>query len=171
MNDVSPEQLETKSDGVDVSALSQLLSFHLRMLVLEVNRAYDRAFDGTAVAGGTGKLTTMMLVAANPGISQGRVGAVMSKDRPAMVRIVDHLEHAGLLRRARPPGERRRYGLWLTPRGQTKVAEYMRMAVDYDEAFFGVLSTRERSDLARILRKLRKTYQGETLGANADGSE
>lgn len=158
------------ADSVDVSVLSQLLSFHLRMLLLEVNRAYDRAFAGTAVEGGTGKLTTMMLVAANPGISQGRVGAVMSKDRPAMARIVAHLEHEALLRRIRPPGERRRYGLFLTTRGRAQIDDYMRRAVAYDERFFGVLSPHERSDLARILRKLRATYQGETLGVKIDDS-
>lgn len=168
MNDAPPERLGEEQGSVDVSVLSQLLSFHLRMLLLEVNRAYDRAFADTAVAGGTGKLTTVILVAANPGISQGRVGAVMSKDRPAMVRIVDHLEREGLLRRTRPHGERRRYGLWLTPRGRAKVAEYMRMAVEYDDGFFGVLSARERADLARILRKLRKTHQSQTLGVSVD---
>lgn len=157
------------ADSVDVSVLSRLLSFDLRMLLLEVNRAYDRAFAGTAVEGGIGKLTTMMLVATNPGISQGRIGAVMSKDRPAMARIVAHLEHEALLRRIRPPGERRRYGLFLTAHGRAQIDEYMRRAINQDRNFFAVLNQRERSELARILRKLRATYQGQTFGVRIDG--
>jgi DNA-binding MarR family transcriptional regulator len=143
--------------------LSDLLSFHVRMLSLEVNRAYDRAFAETPLAGGTGKLTALMLVATNPGISQGQIGIVLSKDRPAMVRIIDHLEQQGLVTRTRAAGERRRYGLFLTARGRASVARYMRMALAYDEAFFAVLNARERSDLGRLLRKMRAACQAETL--------
>ncbi len=133
------------------------------MLSLEVNRAYDRAFAETPLAGGTGKLTALMLIATNPGISQGQVGIVLSKDRPAMVRIIDHLEQEGLVVRTRAARERRRYGLFLTAQGRTSIARYMRIALDYDEAFFAVLNARERSDLGRLLRKMRTAYQAETL--------
>jgi DNA-binding MarR family transcriptional regulator len=133
------------------------------MLSLEVNRAYDRAFADTPLAGGTGKLTALMLIATNPGISQGQVGIVLSKDRPAMVRIIDHLEQEGLVARTRAAQERRRYGLFLTAQGRASIARYMRIALDYDEAFFAVLNARERSDLGRLLRKMRARYQAETL--------
>jgi DNA-binding MarR family transcriptional regulator len=149
--------------AVDLSVLSDLLSFHVRMLSLEVNRAYDRAFAETPLAGGTGKLTALMLIATNPGISQGQVGIVLSKDRPAMVRIIDILEQEGLVTRKRAAQERRRYGLFLTAQGRASIARYMRLALDYDEAFFAVLNARERSDLGRLLRKMRAAYQSETL--------
>jgi DNA-binding MarR family transcriptional regulator len=156
-------QMPNPHCAVDLSVLSDLLSFHLRMLSLEVNRAYDRAFAETPLAGGTGKLTALMLIATNPGISQGQVGIVLSKDRPAMVRIIDLLEQEGLVVRQRAAGERRRYGLALTARGRASIARYMRMALDYDEAFFSVLNARERGDLGRLLRKMRAAYQAETL--------
>jgi DNA-binding MarR family transcriptional regulator len=149
--------------SVDLTVLSDLLSFHVRMLSLEVNRAYDRAFADTPLVGGTGKLTALMLIATNPGISQGQVGIVLSKDRPAMVRIIDHLEQEALVVRTRAGGERRRYGLFLTAQGRASTARYMRIALDYDEAFFAVLNARERSDLGRLLRKMRTAYQAETL--------
>jgi DNA-binding MarR family transcriptional regulator len=136
------------------------------MLSLEVNRAYDRAFAETPLAGGTGKLTALMLIATNPGISQGQVGIVLSKDRPAMVRIIDLLEQEGLVARTRAAGERRRYGLFLTAQGRTRIARYMRIALDYDEAFFSVLNARERSDLGRLLRKMRAAYQAETMAVD-----
>lgn len=156
------------AEPLDVSVLSGLVSFHLRMLLLEVNRAYDRAFAGTAMAGGTGKLTTLMLVAANPGMSQGHIGTVLNKDRPAMARIVAHLEAEGLIRRQRPPAERRRYGLFLTPRGRANVARYMRTAQSYDEDFFGGLTRAERATFTRLLRKLRVVHQAHTLGLAPD---
>ncbi len=154
---------DTRPVPVDLTVLAGLLSFHIRMLSLEVNRAYDRAFAETPIGGGTGKLTALMLVATNPGISQGQIGTLLSKDRPAMVRIIDHLEQEGLVVRTRAAQERRRYGLFLTAQGRASIAHYMRIAVDYEESFFAVLSARERSDLGRLLRKMRTAYQAETL--------
>jgi DNA-binding MarR family transcriptional regulator len=163
----SKARLEDRPDvqqvSVDLTALSDLLSFHVRMLSLEVNRAYDRAFAETPLAGGTGKLTALMLIATNPGISQGQVGVVLSKDRPAMVRIIDLLEQEGLVTRQRAVQERRRYGLFLTAQGRASIARYMRLALAYDESFFAVLNARERTDLGRLLRKMRAVYQAETL--------
>jgi len=149
---------------LDISPLTDLLSFHLRMLVLAVNRAYDEAFAETPLAGGTGKLTALMLIGANPGISQIEIGEVLSKDRPAMVRIIDHLEGEGMVLRQRRPQERRRYELTLTARGRASVKRFMRIAQDYDGRFFSPLDPGERRELARLLRKLRLVYQSETLG-------
>jgi len=149
---------------LDISPLTNLLSFHMRMLVLAVNRAYDEAFAETPLAGGTGKLTALMLIGANPGISQIEIGEVLSKDRPAMVRIIDHLEQEGMVLRRRRPQERRRYELTLTARGRASVARFMQIARDYDDRFFSPLEASERAELARLLRKLRLVYQSETLG-------
>jgi DNA-binding MarR family transcriptional regulator len=148
----------------DISVLTRLLSFQLRMLSHSLNRAYDDAFSDTEASSGTGKLTTLLLVSANPGISQTEAGRVQNKDRAAMVRIVDHLERAGLLRRSRDPAERRRHMLSLTPRGKTEIKRYMAIAEAYDEGFFSIITKSERVQLARIVRKLRGFYQPETLG-------
>ncbi|MCB8883535.1 MarR family transcriptional regulator [Acidisoma cellulosilytica] len=155
---------EAKPALLDISPLTDLLSFHMRMLVLAVNRAYDEAFAPTPLAGGTGKLTTLMLIAANPGMSQSDIGRVLSKDRPAMVRIIDHLEAEKLVLRKRHPEERRRYELVLTAQGRASVKRFMAIAQTYDETFFAPLSDREKTNLSRILRKLRLAYQSDTLG-------
>ena len=149
---------------LDISPLTSLLSFHMRMLVQAVNRAYDNAFAETPLAGGTGKLTALMLIASNPGISQSEIGRVLSKDRPAMVRIIDHLEAEALVQRTPHPTERRRHELVLTKRGRSSVKSFMKVAEVYDEDFFSPLSAREKSELGRLLHKLRLAYQPDTLG-------
>ena len=151
-------------DGRDISILTDMLSFQLRMLSFALNRAYDDAFSATEASSGTGKLTTLLLVAANPRISQTEVGRVLGKDRARMVRIVNHLERAGLLRRDPDPGERRRNALTLTARGRAQIDRYMAIALTYDTNFFAPLTKAERGSLARIARKLRRIHQPETLG-------
>lgn len=129
-----------------------------------VNRAYDEAFADTPLAGGTGKLTSLMLIGANPGISQSEIGRILGKDRPAMVRIIARLEDDGLVQRERRGGELRRYHLELTPLGRRRSAEFMALAQSYDEAFFAPLDKAEQKELARLLRKLRTVYQPDSLG-------
>jgi DNA-binding MarR family transcriptional regulator len=150
----------------DISILTNLLSFQLRMLSHSVNRAYDDAFRETEVSSGTGKLTTLLLVSANPGISQTEAGRVQNKDRAAMVRIIDQLEQSRLITRKADPAERRRHRLVLTPRGAAEVKHYMAIAQGYDDAFFSALSAAERRGLVRIIRKLRRFHQPETLGVD-----
>jgi DNA-binding MarR family transcriptional regulator len=154
-------------NGPDISVLTDMLSFQLRMLSQAINRAYDEAFSATEASSGTGKLTTLLLVSANPGMSQSEAGRVLGKDRPAMVRIVDHLERAGLLRRGQDPAERRRHALTLTTRGEAEIGRYMAIAKAYDDAFFSVLTEEERRGLVRIARKLRRIHQPETLGLDS----
>jgi DNA-binding MarR family transcriptional regulator len=148
----------------DISVLTDFLSFQLRMLSHSLNRAYEDAFSETEASSGTGKLTTLLLVSANPGISQTEAGRAQNKDRAAMVRIVDHLEWSGLLKRSRDPTERRRHMLTLTQRGRMEIKRYMAIAEAYDRGFFSVLTQAEQRSLARIVRKLRRFYQPETLG-------
>lgn len=152
----------------DITVLTSLLSFQLRMLSHSINRAYSEAFADTDAATGTGKLTTLLLVSANPGISQSEAGRVQHKDRAAMVRIVDHLEQSGLLVREPDPAERRRHRLVLTRRGVAEVKRYIRIAKTYDETFFSVLNPAEQRSLVRIVRKLRRIHQPETLGLDGE---
>jgi DNA-binding MarR family transcriptional regulator len=150
----------------DISILTSLLSFQLRMLSHSINRAYNEAFAETEASSGTGKLTTLLLVSANPGISQTEAGRVQNKDRAAMVRIIDQLEQSQLITRSQDPDERRRHRLVLTRRGATEVKRYMAIAQAYDSGFFSVLSEAERKSLVRIVQKLRRNHQPETLGLN-----
>jgi hypothetical protein len=43
----------------------------------------------------------------------------------------------------------------------------MKIAQRYDKTFFSPLNTEEKTELTRLLRKLRLVYQGETLGMKA----
>ena len=150
--------------GVNPSFLPRLISFHLRGLAVHLNRAYDRTFEGTPVARGTGKLTTLFLVAANPGISPAEIARALGKDRAAMVRLIDHIEAEGLLVRRPSPVGRRSQALMVTEKGRRQLARYERMAKAYDAEFFAGLTERERELLRRIVIKLRRLHHFGTFG-------
>ncbi len=96
---------------VDLDILGDLLSFYIRVLNLVVSRDLDAAMRGTPVARGTGKISTLLLVAANPGIRPSVIAHFNMKDRSAMMRILADLRRAGLIEQRVSDRERRAHEL------------------------------------------------------------
>ena len=65
-----PPQVPRTADisEIDLDILGGLLSFYIRVINLVLGRDLDGKMRGTPVARGTGKISTLLLVAANPGI-------------------------------------------------------------------------------------------------------
>src|SRR3977135_3807537 len=61
-------------------------------------------------------------------VSQGRLAELLKIHRTIMVKVVDGLEEAGLVRRARDPADRRRYALAPTTDGEAPPAGLPRAA-------------------------------------------
>ena len=146
---------------IDIDILGDLLSFYIRVINLVLGRDLDNQMQGTPVARGTGKISTLLLVAANPGIRPSVIAHFVMKDRSAMVRILSQLRRAGLLRQSVSATERRAHELYLTPKGQAIVAQVRDIATRQSEAFFAMLSGEERQTLHRLLEKV---YHSVTAG-------
>jgi DNA-binding MarR family transcriptional regulator len=140
--------------GVDLDVLGNLLSFYIRVINLVLGRDLDGKMRGTPVARGTGKISTLLLVAANPGIRPSVIAHFNMKDRSAMVRIISQLRRAGLLRQSVSASERRAHELHLTPKGQAVVDQVRAIATAQSDAFFSMLSHEERKVLGTILDKV-----------------
>ena len=82
--------------------------------------------------------------------SQRALGDALRLNRSVMVQIVDELEAAGYVVRARNPVDRRAYALELTGAGQSKVTEAQEVLGRVHDALFGVLSAAEREELHRL---------------------
>ncbi|GAA1584453.1 hypothetical protein GCM10009678_78900 [Actinomadura kijaniata] len=75
-------------------------------------------------------------------------------DKSAMVRLVDELEHGGLVRRERAPHDRRAYAVVMTADGERTLAAARRVAADVGERLFGRLRPAERDQLVNLLSLL-----------------
>jgi DNA-binding MarR family transcriptional regulator len=159
-----PPQVPRTADisGIDLDILGGLLSFYIRVINLVLGRDLDGRMRGTPVARGTGKISTLLLVAANPGIRPSVIAHFNMKDRSAMVRILGQLRRAGLLRQSVSATERRAHELHLTPKGHAVVAEVRAIATRQSDAFFAMLSPEERRVLGGILDKVYRSVIGET---------
>jgi DNA-binding MarR family transcriptional regulator len=148
--------------GVDLDIFSDLLSFYIRVINLVLGRDLDHKMRGTPVARGTGKISTLLLVAANPGIRPSVIAHFNMKDRSAMVRILGQLRRAGLLRQSVSATERRAHELHLTPKGHAVVAQVRDIAIRQSDGFFSMLSGEERRTLRTILEKVYQTVIADT---------
>jgi DNA-binding MarR family transcriptional regulator len=86
--------------------------------------------------------------------SQRRLIDVSGIDKSTMVRVVDDLETAGLVRRERVPTDRRAYSITLTDDGERVLANARRTAVDVGDRLFGAFTKPDREKLIALLRTL-----------------
>ena len=93
--------------NIDFDIFGDLLSFYVRTLNLLVSRNLDTRMEELGLAGGTGKIATLLLVGANPGIRPSVLAHIIRKDRSAMGKLLDAMGEAGLVEQRVSPEERR----------------------------------------------------------------
>lgn len=139
---------------VDLDVLKDLLSYYLRSLNLTLSRDLDHCMCPLPVARGTGKISTLLIVGANPGIRPSVVAHIIQKDRSAMVKLLDQLKSAGVLEQRVSEAERRSHELYLTAKGETLADRVRTIAVAQNDRFFSVLAPAERTQLLSLLKRL-----------------
>jgi DNA-binding MarR family transcriptional regulator len=148
--------------NVDLDIFGDLLSFYIRTLYIAIARDLDARMEDVPVARGTGKISTLLLVEANPGIRPSVIAHYSTKDRSAMVRIIDQLRRAGLLKQNVSSKERRARELFITPKGRQMARRVREIALAQSADFFAVLTEPERQALHKIVSKVYRHVIGES---------
>ena len=129
--------------------LSSLLGYRLRLAQQTVFRDFaDRVAELSP-----GRVGILLLVDANPGVTQSLLAQAVKLDRSTMVGVLHTLEDRGLLERRRGE-DRRTNGLWLTPAGRGRVARLKRRIEAHERRVASRLSAAERGQLLFLLEKL-----------------
>lgn len=87
-------------------------------------------------------------------VSQARLGELLKINRTIMVKVVDGLEDAGLVRRERDPADRRRYALAPTADGKAALAAMQRAAAGGEAELAAGLTPAEHQRLNELLSPL-----------------
>ncbi|RYC29934.1 MarR family transcriptional regulator [Lichenibacterium minor] len=139
---------------IDFDIFGTLLSFYVRTVNILVSQDLDARMERLLLAGGTGKIATLLLVGANPGIRPSVLAHVIRKDRSAMGKLLDAMGGAELVEQRVSPAERRARELYLLPKGEALRARVRDVALTQDRDFFSVLDGGERAQLLGLLRKV-----------------
>lgn len=101
----------------------------------------------------TALFTVLNLLLNQEAMIQQEIGAAIGIDPSTMVGLVDDLERAGLAKRRPHPRDRRAREVVITAKGRRTVYRARALAVGVEDAVLQGLSSDERRQLIKLLRK------------------
>ena len=138
--------------GLKYDVLDELLGYTLRRAQVAMFVAFHQATRGQDIT--PPRFTALVIVGANPGISQTVLANVLGIARSGAMLLTNWFEARGLIERRRRPNDGRAWGLHLTRRGERLVERLKIDVVRLDLKWTKHLSPRERRELLRLLEKL-----------------
>jgi DNA-binding MarR family transcriptional regulator len=129
--------------------LPGLLGYRLRLAQQTVFRDFAKSVAELS----PGRVGILLLIDANPGVTQSRLAQAVGLDRSTMVGLVDTLEERRLIERRRGE-DRRTNGLWLTRPGRGLLGRLKKRIEIHERRVAGRLSPAERVQLIALLEKL-----------------
>ena len=129
--------------------LPGLIGYRLRLAQQAVFRDFAASVPGLS----PGRVGMLLLIEANPGVTQSRLAHAVSRDRSTMVGVLDQLEAKGLIERRRG-ADRRTNGVWLTRAGRAALARAKRAIAIHERRVAARLAPAERAQLLELLARI-----------------
>ena len=137
---------------IDYGTLDAHLGYALKRAQLMAFEAFANATGGFEIT--PPRFTALVILEANPGISQTLLGEVLGTARSGAMMLTNWLVARGLAERRHRPEDARAWGLYLTRRGRALVGPLSRRILAHDRRFGARLTTTERREFRRLLGKL-----------------
>ncbi len=138
--------------GLDYDVLDEMLGYCLRRAQVAMFLSFYEATRGQTIT--PPRFTALVIIGANPGISQSTLGAALGIARSGAMYLTQWMVDRKLVERRHIPNDGRSWGLHLTGYGR-KVTEKMKRGVlAQDRKRSSVLPDQERNELFRLLSKL-----------------
>ena len=138
--------------GIDYVDLDRHLGYALRRAQVAAFDAFHRATAGVGIT--PPRYTALVILRANPGITQTLLGEVLGTARSGAMLLTDWLEGRGLAERRHRRDDGRAWGLYLTPRGERLLETLRRRVRQQDQRFAARLAKGEQRKLLQLLEKL-----------------
>lgn len=126
-----------------------LLGYRLRLAQQAVFRDFGESVSDLP----PGRVGILLIIDANPGVTQTRLAQAVGLDRSTLVGVLDALEARGLVERRRGK-DRRTNGLLLTRAGRARVTELKRRIRVHERRVAARLTAEEKTQLLALLSKL-----------------
>ena len=131
--------------------LPGLIGYRLRV----AQQSVFRDFAASVREVSPGRVGMLLLIEANPAVTQSRLAQAVGLDRSTMVGVLDALEETALVERRRGQ-DRRTNGLWLTRAGKSLLARVKRQIRLHERRISARMSEAERTQLIALLERLSK---------------
>jgi len=140
---------ELPANALHQGLLPDLIGYRLRLAQQAVFRDFAASVPGLS----PGRVGMLLLIEANPGVTQSRLAHAVNRDRSTMVGVLDQLEAKSLIERRRG-ADRRTNGVWLTRAGRTALARAKRAIAIHERRVAVKLSPIERAQLLKLLARV-----------------
>lgn len=148
-----PSRTRTSDDPLSrFDFQSDALGYALRRAQM---RAFDLFFEMLGTMDLTpARMTALSIIAREPEINQATLAKRLEVAGPSVLKVVDALESAGLIRREDVADDRRRYSLVLTPAGLARLEALRGALVGYEARLSQQLTPDERTQLMALLQRV-----------------
>lgn len=135
--------------NVDFGVLGGLIGYALRRAQIAIYKDFDAHVTGLTPP----LFAALVLIEANPGINQSRLGRVMGVNRATVMALIDRLVRLRLVRREPSATDKRANVLQLTELGQRRLSIASDEVMDHDARIAKDLTRQELATLRRLLAK------------------
>lgn len=139
---------------VDLGLLTDLAGFSVKLVWILGHGLLAREFGDTGIT--PHRYSMLEVIGRNPGLQQTQLAAALALTRPATSLAVDFWEDRGCVERRKIPGDRRSFGVYVTPQGETELVQLRELVRKADLELTVGLTEAETAELRRILRKIHR---------------
>ncbi|HSG54915.1 MAG TPA: MarR family transcriptional regulator [Paracoccaceae bacterium] len=137
---------------IDYGLLTQTTGFPIKLVWIIGYTLLGRTIDDPAIT--PQRFSMLELIGSNPGLPQSRIGEALGLSRPRTSLAIDFWEARGTVERRAAPGDRRSFGIYLTPQGEEDLAHLRQRVIASDKALTSALEPDEVAELRRLLGKI-----------------
>ena len=139
---------------VDYGILPELTGFSVKLVWILGHALLMRGLGDSGIT--PHRFSILEVIGSNPGLQQTQVAAALALSRPATTLAIDFWEDRDCVERRRLPGDRRSFGVFLTPTGERELTRLRSVMRDADVALTADLNTAELQQLRGLLQKMHK---------------
>lgn len=143
-----------KSDAIDMAELPELIGYNLRCAQVAVFQHFSKTIGEVEIS--PPQYGALVLIDANPGISQSAIASALRFDRSTLVQIIDRLEDRELVVREVSATDRRSHALKLTESGHSLLNDLNNLVNSHEQYMTRNLSADERNTLMELLARVYK---------------
>ena len=138
--------------AIELGVLNERLGYFVRRIQVWIFQDFIRRLARIDIS--PAQFSVLVVISANPGLSQADLGATLGIERARLVRMLHRLEQRGLTQRLPAPADRRRHALRLTREGQKVLARAKALAAKHEAALRQKLGPDLYRQLIDMLRAL-----------------
>ena len=147
--------------NIQMAGLPNLIGYNLRCAQVAVFQHFRATVGEIEIS--PPQYGALVLIDANPGISQSAIAGALRFDRSTLVQIIDRLESRELVVREVSTNDRRSHALKLTGVGERLLTRLNNLIEEHERYMTKDLSDNERRKLIQLLARVHKEVEDEYI--------